>query len=92
MAEILGGKLNDKLGVILNLVALLAIIATLVGGWTLQGARLTALEVADVAFQARDLRIESEQSQMRDVLVVLQQGQAAMSAKLDMLLADRQAD
>ncbi len=82
-------KLNDKLGLALNLVALLAIIATLVGGWTLQGARLTALEVADVAFQARDLRIEEAQRGTHEVAIENQRSLAAIEAKIDILLSDR---
>ena len=83
--------------------AIILIIVTALGAWYMLGARVGALEVADmVSIQrvqtieassvARDLRIESEQSQMRDVLVELQQGQAAMDAKLDILVADRQTD
>lgn len=89
MAEILGGKLNNKLGLILNAVAILAIIATLVGGWTLQGARLTALEVADVGFAARDLRIEQAQERTEAIAIENQRSLAAIEAKIDILLSDR---
>ena len=99
MADILGAKLkpSDRLKLILMLASTLV---TVIGAWYVLGARVGALEVADtVSIQrvqtieagsvSRDLRIESEQSQMRDVLVELQQGQAAMDAKLDILVGDR---
>ncbi|KKN61568.1 hypothetical protein LCGC14_0520210 [marine sediment metagenome] len=75
---------------------LIAILLTLIGfivatsaAWTTMEARATALERSDEVFMERVLRIESEQAQMRDVLVVLQQGQAGMDAKLDILVGDR---
>ncbi len=73
-------------------VALLILITAIAGGsaaWTTIEARATALERADVVFTERVERIEAEQAQMRDVLVVLQQGQAGMDAKLDILVGDR---
>lgn len=77
------------LKLIAALLALITVIATASAAWTTIGARATALERADVAFAERVERIEAEQAQMRDVLVELQQGQAAMDAKLDILVADR---
>ena len=89
MADIIGGKFNNKLVLMLNVVAILAVLATLVGGWTLQGARLTALEVADVAFQTRDLRIEGAQERTNIIAIENQRSLAAIEAKIDILLSDR---
>ncbi len=86
-------ELTDTLVKWLKLIACLIALSTVIFGasaaWTMIGARATALERADVVFAERVERIETEQSQMRDVLVVLQQGQAAMDAKLDILVGDR---
>ncbi len=74
------------------IVALLILITAIAGGsaaWTTIEARATALERSDEVFAERVLRIEAEQSQMRNVLVELQQGMAAMDAKLDILVGDR---
>ena len=100
MADILSIKLNGRARLALSIIGIVSALAALIGtGYALQ-ARVGALEVADtVSIQrvqtieagsvSRDLRIESEQSQMRNVLVELQQGQAAMDAKLDILVGDR---
>lgn len=80
------------LKLIATLLALIAIIAGSSAAWTTLGARATALERADEVFSERVERIEAEQSQMREILVKLQEGQAGMDAKLDMLVADRQRD
>ena len=80
------------LRLISKLLMLIAAIGAVAAGWTIYGARLTALERTDELFVERFQRIEAEQVQMRDVLVELQQGQAAMDAKLDILVADRQRD
>ena len=77
------------LQLIVVLLALITAIAAASAAWTTIEARATALERSDEVFAERVLRIESEQSQMRDVLVELQQGQAAMDAKLDILVGDR---
>ncbi len=77
------------LRLISKLLILIAAIGSVAVAWTIYGARLTALERTDELFVDRFLRIESEQAQMRDVLVVLQQGQAGMDAKLDILVGDR---
>ena len=77
------------LQLIVVLLALITVIAAASAAWTTIEARATALERSDEVFAERVLRIESEQSQMRDVLVELQQGQAAMDAKLDILVGDR---
>ncbi len=77
------------LQLIVVLLALITVIAAASAAWTTIEARATALERSDEVFAERVLRIEAEQSQMRDVLVVLQQGHAAMDAKLDILVGDR---
>ena len=79
-------QLLKKLNLIAKLLFLIAAISTVAVAWTLYGARLTALERSDVVFAERVLRIEAEQAQMRDVLVVLQQGQAGIIGKLDVLV------
>ncbi len=77
------------LKLIVILLTLIGLIVAASAAWTTMEARATALERSDEVFMERVLRIESEQAQMRDVLVVLQQGQAAMDAKLDILVGDR---
>ena len=77
------------LQLIVVLLALITVIAAASAAWTTIEARATALERSDEVFAERVLRIEAEQSQMRDVLVELQQGQAGMDAKLDILVGDR---
>ncbi|KKN29613.1 hypothetical protein LCGC14_0842270 [marine sediment metagenome] len=82
-------RLERLLRVVVALLILITAIAGSSAAWTTIGARATALERADVVFTERVERIEAEQAQMRDVLVVLQQGQAGMDAKLDILVGDR---
>jgi len=77
------------LQLIVVLLALITIIAASSAAWTTMEARATALERSDAVIEKRVLRIESEQAQMRDVLVVVQQSIAGMDAKLDILVADR---
>lgn len=78
------------LQLIVVLLTLIGLIVASSAAWTTMQARATALERADEVFADRVLRIEAEQDQMREVLVELQEGQAAMDAKLDILVADRQ--
>ena len=89
-------ELTETLVRWLKLIAILLTLITVIAGasaaWTTIEARATALERSDEVFAERVLRIEAEQDQMRDVLVVLQQGQASMDAKLDILLADRRSE
>lgn len=86
-------ELTETLVRWLKLIACLLTLITVIAGasaaWTTIGARATALERSDEVFAERVLRIESEQAQTRDVLVILQQSMAGMNAKLDILIADR---
>ena len=77
------------LKLIATLLTLIAVIAAASAAWTTMAGRATALERSDEVLVERVLRIESEQAEMRGVLVVLQQGQAAIDAKIDILLEDR---
>ena len=76
------------------------VIASVLGSWYVLGARVGALEVADVVSVqrvqtieagsvSRDLRIEEAQDRTGLIVVENQRALAAIDAKIDILLSDR---
>lgn len=100
MADILNITLNGKARLALAIIGIVSAIATVLGAWYTFSARVQALEVADtVSIQrvqtieagsvSRDLRIEEAQDRTGLIVVENQRSLAAIEAKIDILLSDR---
>lgn len=100
MSDILSIKLNGRMRLALSIIGIVSALAALIGtGYALQ-ARVGALEVADVVSVQRvqtieagsverDMRIEKAQDRTGLIVVENQRALAAIDAKIDILLSDR---
>jgi hypothetical protein len=89
MGDVLGTTARERMQSVLMIVTIASMLIGLGVTWATLGAEITALQVADVGLRANDTRIDAAQLRTEIVALDNQRALAAIDAKIDILLSER---